>query len=134
MSRENVEITQKSFESFALGKGEWDAWFDRFVDEHVILRMAEGWPERVYYGKDAARSFYDGAIATIAAEGSLVGDPIDAGDRVVIRIRGHVIGDHSGVEGDLDWSQVNTFRKGRVMMIEFFWDHQEALEAVGLAR
>ncbi|MGH7588366.1 MAG: hypothetical protein ACRELU_07230 [Gemmatimonadota bacterium] len=36
------------------------------------------------------------------------------------------------LEGDLQFSQVLTFRKGKVVLIEFFWDHQEALEAAGL--
>jgi ketosteroid isomerase-like protein len=31
------------------------------------------------------------------------------------------------------YSQVFTFRKRKLILIEHFWDHQEALEAVGLA-
>ena len=133
MSQENVEIQLNAFESFAGGRDEWGAWFDRFVDEHIVLRMAEGWPERVYYGKAAARSFYDGAIETIGGEGSTVGDPVDAGDRVVVRVHTHVTGEQSGVEGDLEFTQVSTFSKGRIVMTEFFCDHQEALEAAGLS-
>ena len=33
----------------------------------------------------------------------------------------------------MQFSQVMTFRKGKVVLIEFFWDHQEALEAAGLS-
>jgi hypothetical protein len=32
----------------------------------------------------------------------------------------------------MQFSQVLTFRKGRIGMTEYFWDYQEALEAVGL--
>ena len=30
------------------------------------------------------------------------------------------------------FTQVTTFRNGKVVLAEFFWDHQEALEAAGL--
>jgi len=62
----------------------------------------------------------------------VIEDPIDAGDSVVVRVRARMTGEESGIEGDLESSQVVTFRKGKVVMIEYFWDHQEALEAVGL--
>jgi ketosteroid isomerase-like protein len=133
MSQQNVEIQLKALESFARGGDEWYAWFDRFIDEHVVLRMAEGWPERVYYGKDAARSFYDGAMETIGRDVSHVEDLVDGGDRVVVRIGGHGTGEISGVEVDLEFTQVSTFRNGRMVMIEFFWDYREALEAAGLS-
>jgi hypothetical protein len=41
-------------------------------------------------------------------------------------------GVHSGVEGDMRFSQVTTFKEGKVVLNEFFWDHREALEAAGL--
>jgi ketosteroid isomerase-like protein len=41
-------------------------------------------------------------------------------------------GVHAGVEGDVRFSQVTTFKEGRVVLNEFFWDHQEALEAARL--
>jgi ketosteroid isomerase-like protein len=132
MSRENVEIQREVYELFQ-GGGDWHAWFDQFVDEHVVLRMAEGWPERVYFGRDAARSFWDGVVETTGTEGSVIGDPIDAGDSVVTRVRAHLIGEHSGIEGEWEYTQINTFRAGKIVMTEFFWDHEEALEAVGLA-
>jgi hypothetical protein len=35
------------------------------MDDDVVLRMAEGWPERVFFGKAAARSFFDGWVETV---------------------------------------------------------------------
>jgi ketosteroid isomerase-like protein len=29
---------------------------------------------------------------------------------------------------------VLTFRKGKVVLVEFFWDHHDALEAAGLRK
>ena len=31
------------------------------------------------------------------------------------------------------FSQVTTFRNGKVVLAEFFWDHQEALEAAAVS-
>lgn len=61
----------------------------------------------------------------------LLEDLVDAGDSVVLRIRQRYSGEQSGLMADLEFSQVLTFRKGKVIMPEFFWDHREALEAVG---
>jgi ketosteroid isomerase-like protein len=42
-------------------------------------------------------------------------------------------GEQSGLKGGMGFSQVLTFRKGKVVMAEYFWDHQETLEAAGLS-
>jgi len=102
-----------------------------FTNE-VVLRAAEGWPERVFRGKDAVRSFYEG-FAEIVGRDSVIEDLIDAGDVVVTRMRAHMTGAQSGLEGEMRFTQVTTFRKGKVVLAEFFWDHQEALEAAGLS-
>ena len=38
-----------------------------------------------------------------------------------------------GPEADMEFSRVFTVREGKIMVIEIFWDHAEALAAVGLA-
>ncbi len=38
-----------------------------------------------------------------------------------------------GPELALEWTNMCTVRKGKVMTIEYFWDHADALEAVGLS-
>ena len=63
----------------------------------------------------------------------MIEELVDAGDSVILRIRQQYSGEQSGLRGDLEFSQVLTFRRGKVIMQEFFWDHQEALEAVGLS-
>ena len=59
-----------------------------------------------------------------------ISDFIDAGDRVAVRYiwRGAGHGPNLNMEVTL----VFTMRKGKVVFQEFFWDHAEALEAVGL--
>ena len=128
MSEKNVELVRDAYEYW--NRGDFYAFMD-VADEDIVIRAAEGWPERVFYGKDAVRSFFEGLAETVGHE-VVIEDPIDAGDSVVVRVRARMTGEESGIEGDLESSQVVTFRKGKVVMIEYFWDHQEALEAVGL--
>jgi ketosteroid isomerase-like protein len=131
MSEKNVELVLKELEYW--NRGDFDA-FVGLWDDDVVLRPAEGWPERVYYGKDAVRSFYKDFAETVGRD-SVIEDLIDAGDDVVVmRMRAHMTGAQSGLEGDMRFSQVTTFREGKVVLAQFFWDHQEALEAAGLER
>ena len=41
-------------------------------------------------------------------------------------------GSHSDVEGDQCYSVISTLCDGRVVLEEFFLDHEHALKAVGL--
>jgi ketosteroid isomerase-like protein len=129
MSEENVELARKSIELW--NRGDFDALYD-LGDEHMVLRAAEGWPERVHYGRDAAITAAEELVETVGHD-SVIEDLVDAGDSVVLRIRQHYSGERSGIKGDLEFSQVLTFRKGKVVMAEYFWDHQEALDAAGLS-
>ena len=60
-----------------------------------------------------------------------ISDFIDAGDRVVVRFIWRGVG--RGPESNMECTGVYTVRKGKVFDQEFFWDHAEALEAVGLS-
>jgi ketosteroid isomerase-like protein len=60
-----------------------------------------------------------------------VGDPVEAGDRVVVRVRWR--GSGHGPSLNMEMTGVYTVRKGKLFIVEHFWDHKEALEAIGLA-
>ena len=36
-------------------------------------------------------------------------------------------------ESNMEFTHVFTVRKGKIVVVEYFWDHAEALEAVGLS-
>jgi ketosteroid isomerase-like protein len=130
MSEENVEIVRKGFENF--NQGDVDALLET-ADADVVLRPAPGGPERVYYGKDSVRSFYEDFAEAIGRD-VVIEDQIDAGAVVVTRARFNMSGAQSGIEmPDIQATQVTTFRRGKGILIEFFWDHEEALEAAGLS-
>ena len=51
---------------------------------------------------------------------------------MLFRSRWTVHGQHSGVEGEFRYSQISTLREGRAILIEYFFEHEQALAAVGL--
>jgi hypothetical protein len=57
-------------------------------------------------------------------------DFIDAPDGVIVRFIWRGMG--RGPDASLEFTGVFTVRKGRLGLVEFFWDHAEALEAAGL--
>jgi hypothetical protein len=58
-------------------------------------------------------------------------DYIDSADHVAVRWIWRGAG--RGPEANLELTGVYTVRRGRVFYQEYFWDHADALEAVGLS-
>jgi ketosteroid isomerase-like protein len=130
MSQENVEIVRAVFEAW--NEGDMNG-FRELHDPDITARSPEGWPEPgPFVGREAVirqfeqlRETWD--IDTI----EVISDFIGAGDRVAVRSIWRGAG--HGPEANLEMSSVTTVRNGRVFALEFFWDHAEALEAVGLS-
>jgi ketosteroid isomerase-like protein len=132
MSQENVELVRRAFEAF--NRGDLDA-ASEIADPDIVLRPPETWRTLeggVAYGLDAVYRFFANYRDAFGPHVEIE-EQLDAGDRVVTRYRSHVRGDYSGVEGDLRFTMVHTFREGLVVMIEVFTDHADALRAAGLA-
>jgi hypothetical protein len=128
VSQENVEISRKGAEAFVCGY--WTL-YTASLDPHVVLRLDSRWPEQCIYGREAAVNFARSAWELMGPE-ARIEEMRDLGDRVLIRFYWKTRGERSGIESDLSWSQIGTLRDGRIILIEYFLDHAEALKAVGL--
>ena len=131
MSQENVEIVRSVFEAFA--RGDIDATWKN-ADPDIVLRPPETWEAvqgGAFHGLEAVQRMFSDYKDVFGAHYEIE-EQIDAGDRVLTRYRSEVRGDHSGVEGELRFTMVHTFRNGLIVMIEVFSDHDDALRAVGL--
>ena len=129
MSRENVEVMQAAFAAW--NAGDMEA-VGALLAHDVVLRLPEGWPEPgPYVGReDALRQFKQNRDVFEADALEPISDFVGVGDRVLVRMIWRGTG--QGPESILEWTNVCTVRKGRIVTIEYFWDHAEALEAVGL--
>ncbi len=130
MSQENVEIVRRGVDAW--NAGNMDA-LPELYDPHVIVRAVEGWPEPgPYVGRDAVIRQWEKAREAFDANTlEVVGDYIDGGDRVAVRLIWRGVG--AGPEADIEGTALFTVRNGVVLGTEFFWDHSEALKAVVLA-
>ena len=131
MSQGNVEIVRANFEAF--NARDLDALRDMY-DPNVIVRATEDWPEPgPFVGREAVlrqgeqlRETWDAVTV------EPIGDFIDVGDRVAVRHVWRGVG-HGPAEANPEFTAVYTMRKGKISIIEYFWNHAEALEAVGLS-
>jgi ketosteroid isomerase-like protein len=130
MSQENVEVLKASLAAW--NAGDMDA-FRELNDPNVIMWPVEGWPEPgPFVGREAVMSqFAHQRDAFDFDSAEPVGDFIDVGDRVLVRIIYRGIG--RGPESFMEMTLMVTVRKGKIVYREYFRDHAKALEAVGLS-
>jgi ketosteroid isomerase-like protein len=57
---------------------------------------------------------------------------IDVGDKVVSVIRATGVAKVGGIKGEATYAQVETWRDGKIVVIQYFLSKNEALEAAGL--
>ena len=130
MSQENVEIVRDAIAAW--NRGDTDALIGAYDEGAIIVRTAEGWPEAgPIVGRDAVMRFFAALRETYSGEDAVVGlSFVDAGDRVVVRQLWQ--GKGRGPDMNMEVTTVYTLRNARVFLLEYFWDHGEALKAVGL--
>ena len=130
MSQENVEAVRASIEAW--NAGDMGA-FGESYDPHVVVRYANDWPEgsEPIMGREAVMRQWEQQREAFDADTVELIETIDLGDRVVLRFIWRAVG--SGPDLNLEGTSVSTVRKGKTILVEFFWDHAEALEAVGLS-
>ena len=130
MSQENVEIVRAGLE----------AWSTRDMEpmretyaEDVVSWPPEGWPEAgPFLGRDIVVGQWERMRDTWDSdEIEMQASYIDAADRVAVRMVWRGRGD--GAADMAEATGVFTIRNGKVRVAEFFWDHAEALETLGLS-
>jgi len=130
MSQENVETMRTGIDRWNAGDM---AAVREALDAEIIMRTPEGWPEPgPYVGREAVlRQLEQNRAAWDTDTFEPITNFIDAADRVVVRMIWHGAG--RGPDSDMEFTHVYTLRKGKIVFIEYFWDHAEALETLGLS-
>jgi ketosteroid isomerase-like protein len=129
VSQENVEVVRAALEAW--NAADMDALRELY-DPDVILIGLEGWPESgPFVGREAVvREFEQLREAWHADVLEPTSDFIDAGDRVAVGMIWRGVG--QGPEMKMEVASVWTVRDGRIVRQQNFWDHAEALRAMGL--
>ena len=130
MSQENVKIVQAGLAAW--NAGDMDAIRERYDPNVIIVRGLEGWPEPApVVGRDAVVGQFERVREAFDTDTVEPVSFIDAADRVVVRQLWSGAG--HGPESKMEFTVIYTLRKGKVFLVEYFWDHAEALEALGLS-
>jgi ketosteroid isomerase-like protein len=130
MSRENVEIVRASYETW--NAGDMVALREMYDPGAMLVRGLEGWPEIFpIVGREAVMAYFEELRETWDSDSVEAVSLGDAGDSVVVRTVWRGIG--HGPDMNLEWTVVCTLRRGRIFLLEYFWDHAEALQALGLS-
>jgi ketosteroid isomerase-like protein len=129
MSQENVEIFRRAMAAYEAD--DWDT-LREITHPEVTLRPAEEFVESgPFVGREAViRWRQETSKIWPDAVPEPMGEFIDIGDRVAVRVRFR--GANHGPEMSLEYSEVWTFLDGMVIGVEMFFDHGEALRAVGV--
>jgi len=132
MSHQNVEVARKAI--VAWNAGDMDRLRELYDQDAVMHYRAADWPEPgPFLGRDAIMRQFSWLRDTWDADSlDLVGDPLAAGDRVVVRAVWRAAG--RGPDTDMEIAWVYTLRNGLIVSAEFFQAHTEALEAAGLQK
>lgn len=132
MSQDNVEVVRLAQEAW--NRGDVEASIGFYADDAEVEtdpRFIEGGKFR---GLPAIRRWGEGVREGWGRGGSVVtSEFIDLGDRVLTLGEWSGTGEASGVQISIPLAGVWTLNAGRVTRVRWFFDHQEALEAVGPA-
>jgi len=130
MSQENIEVVRASIEAF--NAGDMDAVRETLDPAVVIARDLEGWPEPgPVAGREAVMRSWQGILDVFPEETLELTSVTNVGDRVVARQVAH--GKGKGPEAIAEYTVISTLRNGRTLILEYFWDHAEALASLGLS-
>ena len=96
------------------------------------MRTPEGWPEPgPLVGREAVMRQFEQLRGTWNSDtAEPIGEFTEAGDRVLVRMVWRGVG--QGPESRMEWTYVAAFSEGKVVGVEYFWDHAEALAAAEL--
>jgi ketosteroid isomerase-like protein len=132
MSQENLKTARDAAAAF--NRGDLDGFLEYCTDD-IDYRAAEGALDDrgPIHGKDALRASLQDWLDTFDDFRQEPVELIDAGeDKVIAVIRVTGRAKLSGVETDLTYAAVYTFRDGKIARGREYWTKEQALEAAGL--
>ena len=129
MSRENVNVVKALFAAWNAGDMET---YRELLHPETIAIAPKDWPESgPFEGREAVMSQFARQREALDVDtAEPVGEFLHGADRVVVRFRWQ--GSGHGPDVQMEMTGIYTVRNGTIRSQEYFWDHAEALEAVGL--
>jgi len=136
MSQENVERVRRGFDALNAAEAEdLDVWILECLDSEIEWRTSREDPDAATHcGHKAVRRYADQWLDSFVGLHADVVEFIHAGGgRLFAWTRWTGRGRGSGIHAEWWLALVYTFRDGKVLRVEEYFDRAEALEAVGLS-
>jgi ketosteroid isomerase-like protein len=129
VSQENVEIVKAAFDAW--NAGDMETWGSLLAPD-VLWRPTPDWPEPgPYVGREATMRQVRQLRETSERDTvEPISDFLHTGDRVAVRFAWRGLGRGPGL--NIEMTCLYTVRAGKVVAFEYFWSHDEALNALGL--
>ncbi|MBA2523272.1 MAG: nuclear transport factor 2 family protein [Solirubrobacterales bacterium] len=130
MPEENIEVVRRIFDGWAIG--DLGAARDRF-DEHIVFVVSREFPATgAVMGLEGVRGFVRNFLAQWERV-SFEAKRLQAiGDTVLVTLVQRSTGRTSGLEAELAFFMLFTFRGGMIIRMESVMDENAALAAAGL--
>jgi uncharacterized protein len=130
MSKENVELVRRQHEHF----NQTGEVLSEIYDSEAEWMAAREDPDaQTHRGLEAIRRYFAQWVELFEGIDFRAKELIDAGDKVFAWMRFSGTGTTSGVPVEMEQAQIWTFREGKVVRVEEYFDRGEALEAAGLS-
>jgi ketosteroid isomerase-like protein len=132
MSQENVEIVRQVFEAW--NRRDFEAGL-RFADDDIEFHLIGGFSDLVgdqINGRDGVLRFWRELAETVGGRID-IDDAVDLGDQVVVTFTLSGTGAESGAPVKMQTGHIYTFRDGKVIRGDGYYDPADALEAAGLS-
>ena len=127
MSDENVAAVRAVYERW--GKGEFEASLELFDDEVVFIMPPDLPDAGTYRGLEQLAEYTRGFLEPwkhIVIEGEEI---LDGGENVVAAVRQRGTGSESGIETEIRYFQIWSFKGPRVLQLENTRDRAKAMAA-----
>ena len=132
MTQENVELVMASYDAY--NSGDLDAAMRFFAPDVEAFPDAAVFPEAgALHGRDDLKRWFEEIVSAWVKVQNVVREVIAVEDgRVLVRVDWGGEGIASGIEATSSVTGIWTIRDGLISHVEWFFDHDKALKAVGL--
>ena len=131
MSQENVEVVRRGLELW--NRGEVTAVVDDYAEDAEVVtdpRFPEG---GTFRGRQELLRWFEGVREGWVHGGSIIVRGVtEVGDQVLVPSEWRGTGETSGIDAVVPVTMLFTVQDGQITRLQYFLDHDEALEAVEL--
>jgi ketosteroid isomerase-like protein len=131
MSQGNVEIVRKVYGAWA--RSDPSQAFD-CLDSEVVWEAIEDAPDAgTYRGHSGVKRYMDDWLQDFEHFAFEFDQPVEVDGRLILEQWGRNRGKGSGLNTEIHYGAIYTFRRGKVFTVKEYNTYADALEAVGLS-